>query len=80
MTVKTPLEARLYTALKRITQYDSPERMRRESEKAFGLDYEEALGYAYDNIQGEARDAIKGVRFPKPKATPAPTDQQSEAQ
>ena len=54
-TLKTPLEAALYTALKRITLYDSPERLRRASEKNWGVPFEEAIEMAYDNVQGEAK-------------------------
>jgi len=48
--------------LKRIRDYNSPEKLRRESEKDFGLGFEEALEMAYENIQAEATGAIKGVR------------------
>lgn len=57
--------ARLYDALKRITQYDTPGRLRRSSEKDWGVDFEEAIEMAYENIQEEAKRAIKGVRRPK---------------
>jgi hypothetical protein len=80
MTVKTPLEARLYAALHRIArEYMTVEQMERQAEKEYGLSPYEGVAMAYDNLQSEARDAIKGVRFPKPKATPASTDQPSEA-
>ena len=58
---------RLYDALKRITKYQTPDQLRRSSQKQWGLDYEEALGYAYENIQQTAKDAIKGVRLSKGK-------------
>lgn len=58
---------KLYDALKRITKYQTPDQLRRNSGKEWGLDYEEALGYAYENIQQTAKDAIKGVRQPKGK-------------
>lgn len=46
--------------LKRIKAYDSPEKIRRYSEKKLGLDFEEAIEMAYENMHGEAQ--IKGVR------------------
>lgn len=42
--------------------YQSPDAMRRTSEKEFGLQYSDALEMAYENIQTIARDAVKGVR------------------
>lgn len=68
-------EARFYQALKRIVRYMSPERLRRQAEKQYGLTYEEALEMAYDNIQGEAMSALKGYRQkrkPKPAEAPRP--------
>ena len=65
---KDLLIAKLYKALKTITQYETPDQLRRSSHKQWGLDYEEALGYAYENIQQTAKDAIKGVRLPKVKS------------
>lgn len=67
-TVKSDLEQRLYWALKRIAAYDTPTRLRRDSEKHWGLGFEEAIEMAYENIQTEARTALMGVRLPKPKA------------
>lgn len=64
---------RLFTALKRIAAYDSLERLRRDSERSYGLDYEEALEMAYDNVLEEAKSAIKGMRAPKPRASEAST-------
>lgn len=58
---------KMYNALKRITRYQSPDRLRRRSLPDFGLDYPEALEYAYENVIGEAKAGIKGVRFPKRK-------------
>ena len=57
-------EQRLYDALKRITRYDTPDRLRRHAEKSYGLTPEEAIEYAYDNVREEARQAIKGMRRP----------------
>lgn len=57
--------ARLAAALRRIAAYDSPDRLRRSSEKQWGLAFEEAMEMAYDNIQQEARNALRGVRVPR---------------
>lgn len=58
---------RLYGALKRISQYQSPERLKKKSWDDWGLDDgNEALEMAYENVLGEAKAAIKGVRLPKP--------------
>jgi len=56
---------RMYAALKRITLYQPPERLRRSSQKEWGLGYEESLEYAYENVIGEAKAGLKGVRLPK---------------
>lgn len=57
--------ARMYVALQRIKRYQSPARLRRDSQKQYGLSYEEALEYAYENIQSEAATGLKGVRKPQ---------------
>ena len=59
-------ELRYFTALKRITLYQSPTKLRRDSEKDWGLPYIDALEAAYENIQQEARDAIHSRRRPAP--------------
>jgi hypothetical protein len=64
-------ELRYFEALKRITQYQSLERMRRHAEKDWGLPFDEVLEMAYDNIQTEARNAIRGKR--RPKISPSPS-------
>lgn len=56
---------RLYDALRRISKYESPERLRRQAEKEYGLSYEEALEMAYDNVMIEAKNALIGIRKPK---------------
>lgn len=61
------LIAKLYRVLKTITQYETPDQLRRMSRKQWGLDYEEALGYSYENIQQVAKNAIRGIRLPKGK-------------
>jgi hypothetical protein len=40
----------------------SPEKLRKNSEKQYGLDYEEALEMSYDNIQNRAKFALKGIK------------------
>lgn len=60
---------KLYGALKRISQYQSPESLRRHAESDYGLDAEEAIEYAYDNVRHEAAAAIKGVRIKKYEAS-----------
>lgn len=60
------LEIKLYNALKRITLYDSPDKLRRRSEKDYGLPPEETIEMAYENVLAEAKAAVKGVRKPKP--------------
>ncbi len=57
-------EQRLFDALKRISQYDVPDRLRRSCEKSYGLSYEETLEMAYDNVLIEAKNAIRGMRRP----------------
>lgn len=63
---------RLVGALRRITAYDSPDKLRRSSEKQWGLPFEEAMEMAYDNIQQEARSALRGVRIQRAKKVAAP--------
>lgn len=55
---------RMLAALKTISQdYQTPDQLRKNSEKMWGVDYEEALEMAYENIQQLAKDASKGVRL-----------------
>lgn len=61
-TQRVDYESRFYVALKRIADYMSPERLRRVSEKQYGLDYTEALEMSYENMQGEALSALEGYR------------------
>lgn len=63
---RTELELRLLHTLKRIASYDTPERMRRSSQKDWGVEFEECMEMAYENIQQEAKRAIRGVRVAKP--------------
>ena len=53
-----------YDALKRITMYDDPERLKKRAGKDYGLGGDEAVEYAYENVLNEARMAIKGKRRP----------------
>ena len=68
----TDLEIRLYTALKRITCYDAPAKLRRRAERDYGLSGDEAIEYAYENVLQEARNGLKGIRLPKAKSTAQP--------
>lgn len=58
-------EARLYDALKRITAYLDPEKLRKVAERKYGLEPEEAIEMAYENVLQEAKNAIRGMRRPK---------------
>lgn len=58
-------------ALETIARYDSPERLRRASEKRYGLEYGEALEMAYENVQAEARVALRTVPKPRREKPPA---------
>ena len=66
-------ELKYFDVLKRIASYDSPERLRRDSEKSYGLDYTEALEMAYDNVLQEAKNAIRGARRPVVRTAPKET-------
>lgn len=66
--MNTPLEIRLYDALKRIARdYQTPDQLRRNAEKEFGVSGNEAIEMAYENLQWEAECAIKGLRIRRPK-------------
>lgn len=55
---------KMYAALERIAKgYQTPEQLRKNSSKQYGLDYQEALEMAYENLQAEAKAAIKGIRI-----------------
>ncbi|MGF7026310.1 hypothetical protein [Sphingobacterium sp. HSC-15S19] len=49
-------------ALKAIKAYQSPSKLRKESEKDWGLEYEEALEMSYENIQTTATLACKNIK------------------
>ncbi len=65
MKPTTNLEIRLWGYLKRITQYDPPDRLRKRAEKDYGVSGDEAIEMAYDNVRMEAANALKGVRPPE---------------
>lgn len=74
-------ELRLWLALKTITCYDSPDKLRKRAQRDYGLNGEEAIEYAYENVLQEARNAIKGMRRPKVQPLPKPrTDKPRDAQ
>jgi len=55
-----------YDVLKRIAKgYQTPDQLRRRSEKDWGLEYHEALEMTFENLQAEAARAIHGKRRPK---------------
>ena len=64
-TARTELEIKLLIALKRISSYDPPSRLRKQSKGDWGLGFEEAIEMAYENIQAEAKEAVRGVRTAK---------------
>jgi soluble cytochrome b562 len=53
---------KMRNALIEITKYQTPDKLRRDSEKDWGLEFEEALEISYENIQSTAKYAVKGVR------------------
>lgn len=57
-------EQRLYDALKAISQYQSPQWIRKHGLDEYGLDGLEAVEMAYENVLEEAKLAIKGMRRP----------------
>lgn len=61
---KQSTEQRYFDALKRITLYMEPRKLRSQSEKLYGLGGDEAIEMAYENILNDARLAVKGKRRP----------------
>lgn len=61
-------EARYFDALKRISGYTPPDRMKRDNARGrgYGLDADEEIEMAYENVISEAKRAIKGKRRPEP--------------
>jgi hypothetical protein len=70
---KSELAIKMYNALKRIAKgYQTPDQLRRNCDKQYGLGFEESLEMAYENLQQEAKDGIKGIRvvtLTKPEKT-----------
>lgn len=64
-TCKTELEQRLYDALKRISRYETPERLMRNAMGTYGVSGEEAVWMAYENVREEAKRAVRNVRARK---------------
>jgi len=63
MTVKEKQNYnRMRETLIKITKYQTPDKMRKDSNKDWGLSFEEAIEMAYENIQDEAKFGVKGVR------------------
>lgn len=54
----------LWEALRKITAYDPPERIKRTAVSRYGLDPAEAIEMAYENVLTEAKNAIRGMRRP----------------
>lgn len=52
----------LHTLKKISKAYMTPEKLRKQSEKEYGLEFEECIEMAYDNIQSDAANASKGIR------------------
>ena len=53
---------RMRDTLVEISKYQTPDKLRKDSQKDWGLEYEEALEMAYENIQETARMSVIGVR------------------
>lgn len=54
----------MYSALKSIAKdYQTPNQLRKNCKKQYGIDFDEAIEMSYENIQDEALKAIKGVRY-----------------
>ena len=48
--------------LKSISKFETPEYLRRHSEKEYWLEYEESLEMAYENMQLLAKQCCKWIR------------------
>ena len=54
---------RMREALRRIScDYQTPDQIRKTSERDFGLGGDEALEMAYENMRVDASEAVKGIR------------------
>lgn len=49
----------MFLILTRIKSYQTVEKLRRDSNKDWGIDFEEALEMAYENVLGEAKAGAK---------------------
>jgi hypothetical protein len=62
----TPKQTEQFNLMRRtlvdIAKFDSPERLRRDSVRDYGLTYEEALEVVYANVRAHAAFAVRGVR------------------
>lgn len=55
---------RMYNALLNISKnYQTPDQLRKNCKKDYGLGYDESITMAYENIQAEAKYAVKGIRI-----------------
>jgi hypothetical protein len=54
-----------YDVLKHIARYASPEKLKRDSQKSYGLEPSEAVEMAYENVRMAAKETIRGKRRPK---------------
>lgn len=53
----------MLATLKKISKgYMTPDQLRKNSEKMYGLEFEECIEMTYDNIQSDAAQACKNVR------------------
>lgn len=78
--MKTEQIVKMYAALERIAKgYQTPNQLRKNSDKEWGLGYEESLEMAYENLQVEAKAGIKGVRI-KPLLDELKAKQQTKQQ
>lgn len=54
---------RMLTVLKNIAKgYQTPDQLKRNCDKQYGLEYEETLEMAYENIQSDAASGSKGIK------------------
>ena len=54
---------RMLGTLKTIAKgYQTPDQLRKNSERDFGCDFDEAIEMSYENIQQAAKVCIRGIR------------------
>lgn len=56
---------KMRSALIEITNYQTPDKLRKDSENDWGVEFEESIEMAYENIQQTAKFAVKYVRIIK---------------